>query len=71
MDGEIRMRKAENGGEESPREFADRMMKTINAATVTLALSLGCETGLFQTLASQKQPQTSSQLAELADMKER
>ena len=71
MDGEIRMRKAEKGSEESPREFADRMMKTINAATVTLALSLGCETGLFQAIASQKQPQTSRQIAECAGMKER
>ncbi|XP_072167566.1 S-adenosylmethionine-dependent methyltransferase Rv2258c-like [Diadema setosum] len=71
MDGEIRMRKAEGGSEESPREFADRMMKTVGAATVSLALSLGCETGLFNVLASQSEPISSHQLAESAGMKER
>ncbi|XP_787047.4 uncharacterized protein LOC581977 [Strongylocentrotus purpuratus] len=71
MDAEIRMRKAEAGSEETPPEFAHRMMKTINAATITLALSLGCETGLFNVIATQKEPQTSKQIAESAGMKER
>lgn len=65
------MRKAEAGSEETPPEFAHRMMKTINAATITLALSLGCETGLFNVIATQKEPQTSKQIAESAGMKER
>ncbi|XP_022103033.1 uncharacterized protein LOC110985896 [Acanthaster planci] len=58
-------------GLESPQEFAHRIMKMINSATMTVALSLGVETGLLKIMGGLQEPSTSSQIAQMAGLKER
>ena len=57
--------------DEAPHEFAERMMMTVNASAVALGLSIGVETGLFKTITSLKEPKTSTEIADLAGLKER
>ncbi|MCG7595881.1 class I SAM-dependent methyltransferase [Mycobacterium sp. PSTR-4-N] len=55
---------------ENTEEFAGRITATIDAASVALLLSLGHQTGLFDTLAALP-PSTSAQIAEAAHLNER
>ncbi|MCU0877257.1 MAG: hypothetical protein MUF06_05675, partial [Pirellulaceae bacterium] len=50
--------------------FAERLLATINGSAVTLMLSLGHRTGLFDTMAGQP-PLTCLELAKLAGLNER
>lgn len=60
-----------DGLDESPSEFADRIMKTINSGSLALAISLGVDNGLFDVLVEQKGPKTSQEIAKIAGLKER
>ena len=60
-----------DSGMESSLEFAQRIMKMVNSATLTVALSLGVETGLFKVMGGLQEPSTSSQIAQMAGLKER
>lgn len=50
--------------------FAERMAETVNAAAVTVMVSIGHRTGLFDTMA-QLPPSTSGQIAAAAELSER
>jgi SAM-dependent methyltransferase len=50
--------------------FAERMLETVNAASITLMTSVGYRTGLFDTLAKLA-PSTSQQIADAAGLDER
>jgi hypothetical protein len=50
--------------------FAERMLETLNAASITLMTSVGYRTGLFDTLA-ELAPSTSQQIADAAGLNER
>jgi len=50
--------------------FAERLMETVNGAAVTVMVSLGHRTGLFDTLAGMA-PATSTEIAKAAELSER
>jgi 2-polyprenyl-3-methyl-5-hydroxy-6-metoxy-1,4-benzoquinol methylase len=50
--------------------FAERMLETLNAASITLMTSVGYRTGLFDTLA-ELAPSTSQEIADAAELNER
>ncbi|BBX62056.1 transcriptional regulator [Mycobacterium saskatchewanense] len=55
---------------ESASEFTERMVAAIDAASLTLLLSIGHQTGLFDTMAGMP-PATSARIAEAAGLDER
>lgn len=56
---------------EDTAAFADRITDVLDAASLALLLSVGHQTGLFDTMASRSEPATSSQIAEAAGLNER
>ncbi|XP_071965183.1 S-adenosylmethionine-dependent methyltransferase Rv2258c-like [Antedon mediterranea] len=72
MDMKIKnMNMNNNGMQEGPMEFAQRLMGMINGAAVTIAISLGSETGLFKVMTGLSKPKTSEEIAKIAGLKER
>ncbi|KUI26323.1 class I SAM-dependent methyltransferase [Mycobacterium sp. GA-2829] len=60
----------ENPTEESTEQFAERIVGAIDSASLAILLSIGHQTGLFDTMAGLP-PATSSQIADAAGLSER
>ncbi|MEM8681087.1 MAG: hypothetical protein AAGF97_17210 [Planctomycetota bacterium] len=56
---------------ENPTPFAARMVEMLNHGALTLMISIGHRTGLFDTLSEQSGPATSDAIAQAAGLQER
>ena len=61
----------EPGTEESAADFTEHMQTVLRGGYISMAISVGLETGLLQALCGLHEPKSVQEIADLTGMKER